>query len=117
MSADRLPNAELPELLALESDEVKMPAKKALRRASRRAFMWPEEAGDLLEQGRSLTELAGVRPYIAGLMKRWLEGTPEVPEAPEIRRQFLTATQAKAALAKKPGWLRAVRGDLQMHTT
>jgi histidinol phosphatase-like PHP family hydrolase len=111
-----LTNADLAELLALESDSAKMPAKKALRGASRRAFMWPEEAADLLQQKRSLTELAGVGPYIAALIKRWIEDPPSVPEPPEIRRQFLTFTKAQAALANKPDWLRAIRGDLQMHT-
>ena len=112
-----LSNTDIAELLATEAESAKMPAKKALRGASRRAFMWPEEASDILRSGRSLTELAGVGPYIESLTKRWLEDPPEIPLAPEIRRQFLSATQAKAILAKKPAWLRSVRGDLQMHTT
>jgi histidinol phosphatase-like PHP family hydrolase len=112
-----LTNTDIAELLAVESEAAKMPTKKALRGASRRAFMWPEEASDLLRSGRSLTELAGVGPYIERVIKRWLDEAPEVPQPPDIRRQFLSATQAKAVLAKKPAWLRFVRGDLQMHTT
>ncbi len=112
-----LTNADLAELLAIESESAKMPAKKALRAASRRALMWPEEAGDLLKQGRSLTELQSVGPYIESLIRRWFDSPPAVPEPPDTRRQFLTLTAAKAALAKKPSWLRSVRGDLQMHTT
>jgi histidinol phosphatase-like PHP family hydrolase len=115
--ASTVTNAEIAELLALEAEEAKMPAQKALRRASRRALMWPEEAADLLRAKRKLTELENVGPYIAQLIKRWIESPPKVPEPPEIRRQFLTVTEAKAALAKKPAWLRSVRGDLQMHTT
>jgi histidinol phosphatase-like PHP family hydrolase len=111
-----LTNSEIAELLALESESAKMPAKKALRRASRRALMWPHEAADMLRQRRSLTELQSVGPYIEKLIKRWLDQPPTIPEAPEIRHQFLTYTEAQAALAKKPDWLRSVRGDLQMHT-
>ncbi|HWR17051.1 MAG TPA: PHP domain-containing protein [Terriglobales bacterium] len=94
-----------------------MPAKKALRGASRKAFMWPEEVADLLREGRSPMELAGVGPYIGKLIERWVEKPPEVPEVPAIRAGFLTVPQARRALAKRPGWLRGVRGDLQMHTT
>jgi histidinol phosphatase-like PHP family hydrolase len=112
-----LTNAQVAELLALESESAKMPAQKALRAASRRALMWEEEAADLLKAGRSLTELANVGPYIADLLQRWIERPPDVPQPPEIRRQFLTITEAKSVLAKKPERIRSVRGDLQMHTT
>jgi histidinol phosphatase-like PHP family hydrolase len=113
----QLSNADLSELLARESDRAKMPAKKALRRASRRAFLWPEEAADLVQQGRSLTELSAVGPYLERVMRRWIEAPPDVPERPEIRRDFLTYTEAHAILEKKPSWLRAIKGDLQMHST
>ena len=112
-----LTNAHIAELLARAAESAAMPASKALRRASRRAFMWPEEAGDLLAEHRSLTELTAVGPYIETLIKRWLDDAPEIPPNPEIRRQFLTATEATKALAKNPRWLGCVRGDLQMHTT
>lgn len=114
---DVLSNSEIAELLALEAQSAKMPAAKALRRASRRALMWEDEASDILQHGRSLTELTAVGPYIAALIKRWIETPPPVPKPPEIRRQFLTFAEAKQILAKKPAWLRSVRGDLQMHTT
>ncbi len=112
-----LTNADIAELLAVESESASMPAKKALRAASRRALMWPEEAAELVKQGRSLTELQRVGPYIESRLRRWFDSPPQVAEPPEIRRQFLTITAAKAALAKKPSWLLSVRGDLQMHTT
>ncbi len=112
-----LSNSDIAELLAVESESAKMPAKKALRSASRRAFMWPDEAVDLLQQGRSLTELTSVGPYISKLIRGWIESPPEIPVRPDIRKQFLTSTEAKAALARKPAWLKSVRGDLQMHTT
>ena len=113
----RLTNAHIAELLALEAEHAKMPAQKALRRASRRALLWPEEVVDLLRNGRNLVELENVGPYIAQLIRRWVESRIEGPKPPEIRRQFLTLTYAKAVLAKKPAWLRLIRGDLQMHTT
>jgi len=112
-----LSNADIAELLARESETAKMPAQKALRRASRRALMWPDEVADLLSHGRSLMELQSVGPYIEALLRRWFDRPPDVPKPPEIRRQFLTLTDAKAALAKKVSWLTSVRGDLQMHTT
>lgn len=115
--ATTLTNADIAELLAVESESASMPAKKALRAASRRALMWPEEAAELVKQGRSLTELQKVGPYIESRLRRWFDRPPEIAEPPEIRRQFLTLTAAKAALAKKPAWVRSVRGDLQMHTT
>ena len=117
MSRSGLSNAHIAELLAIAAQRARMPAQKALRRASRRAFLWEEEASDLLREGRSLTELTAVGPYIADVMKRWIEDPPPVPKPPEIRRQFLTWTEAATILAKKPAWLKSVRGDLQMHTT
>ena len=57
-----LSNSKIAELLALAADEAKMPLQKALRRASRKAFLWPEEVIVLVEKGESLTELPGVGP-------------------------------------------------------
>lgn len=111
-----LSNAQISELLARAAEKARMPAQKALRRASRRAFLWTEEARDLHEQGRSLTELSAVGPYIAKVIANWLDDPPEIPERPDIRANFLTCTEAHAALAKRPAWLAAVKGDLQMHT-
>ncbi len=113
----KLSNCALAELLALEAQRAKYPAQKALRRASRRAFLWEEEAADVVASGRSLLELTAVGPYIEQIILRWLDKPPEVPAPPEIRRQFLTMTEARAALKKKPSWLKSVKGDLQMHTT
>lgn len=111
-----LTNAQLSELLAREAQHAKMPAAKALRRASRRAFLWEREAADIWEEGGSLTELTAVGPYIAKLLREWLKDPPEIPERPDIRGDFLTLTEARAILAKKPAWLRGIRGDLQMHS-
>ncbi len=94
-----------------------MPAQKALRRASRRAFLWPEEVADLWQQRRPLTELPAVGPYIQRLISDWLRNPPDVPEPPEIRRQFLTYPEATRILSSRPSWLPSIKGDLQMHTT
>ena len=90
------------EKLAVEAESAKMPLQKALRRASRRALMWEEEAAALLEQGRSLTELTAVGPYLEKFLTRWIEDPLRVPQRPNIRRQFLTVTEARTILAKKP---------------
>jgi hypothetical protein len=112
-----LTNADISELLALESDHSKMPTKKALRRASRRALLWPEEAPQLLQEGRSLQELSAVGPYLEKVIARWINDPPDVPERPEIRREFLTLTEARLILKNKPAWMAGIKGDLQMHTT
>jgi len=115
--ASTLRNAQIAELLAREAAKAKMPAQKALRRASRRALFWPEEAAELHRAGRSLTELTAVGPYLRQIIAAWLDDPPEVPEPPEIRSGFLTLTEARAVLSPRPGWLREIKGDLQMHTT
>jgi histidinol phosphatase-like PHP family hydrolase len=91
--------------------------QKALRRASRKAFLWPEEAGEIVQQGRSLEELPGVGPSLNRIIRRWLNDPPDdVPKPPEIRSGFLTIPRAQAALAAKPAWSQGLKGDLQMHT-
>src|SRR3954462_5097518 len=93
-----------------------MPLQKALRRASRKALMWPEEAAVMVQEDRSLTELPGVGPSLNKIIRRWMDNPPEIPTPPEIRAHFLTVTEARAALAKQSDWSAEVKGDLQMHT-
>jgi histidinol phosphatase-like PHP family hydrolase len=113
-----LTNGQIAELLALEAEGCKEVFKgKALRKASRSAFLWPIEAADLLAQNRALTELNAVGPYISRLIQNWLENPPPIPEPPAVRRDFLTLTEARWILAKNPKWRAAYKGDLQMHTT
>ena len=83
---------------------------------SRRAFLWPEQAADVLAAGRSLTELAGVGPYLENLIRGWLQDPPPVPESSDLRKGFLTIPEARAILHLAPSWSAALRGDLQMHT-
>jgi histidinol phosphatase-like PHP family hydrolase len=113
-----LTNGDIAELLALEAERATEAMKgKALRKASRAAFMWPMECVDLLQQDRLLTELNGVGPYISRLIQGWLENPPEIPEKPKVRADFLTLTEARRILAKNPKWKASYKGDLQMHTT
>jgi histidinol phosphatase-like PHP family hydrolase len=101
-------------LLALAAETAKMPLQKALRRASRKALFWEEEAVDILVEGRSLTELPAIGVSLERILRRWIENPPELPTPPEVRRNFLTLTEARGILAAKFS-LRA-NGDLQMHT-
>src|ERR1700678_2347477 len=112
-----LNNGDIAELLARESEKAREYVQRAFRRASRRAFLWPEEAAQLVHDGRSLTELAGIGPYLEKIIRRWIDDPPELTEPPDIRKGFFTLTGARRILAKKPAWLRRPKGDLQMHTT
>jgi histidinol phosphatase-like PHP family hydrolase len=117
VSAPRQPrNDEIAELLAVEAEEREGHVRRAYRRASRRAFTWPVEAAELVRAGGSLTELAGIGPFLARRIRAWLEEPPWVPEPPEIRRDFLTVPAAARILGAEPD-RRAARADLQMHTT
>ncbi len=111
-----LSNSGIAELLAVAADSAKMPLQKALRRASRKAFLWPEEAAALVRGNRPLTDLPGVGPTLSRIIRGWIEHPPEVPNPPEIRKRFLTVVEARRALAKQPAWSAGLTGDLQMHT-
>lgn len=114
VQTDFLSNAEIAELLAVAAETAKMPLQKALRRASRKAFMWEEEAALMLAEGRSLTELPAVGTSLERIIRRWIEDPPTVPTPPPIRREFLTLPAARSIIAKHPSI--RVQGDLQMHT-
>jgi hypothetical protein len=97
-----LPNSAIAELLALAAEKAKMPLQKALRRASRKAFLWPVEASLLVEDGRSLTELPGVGPRLNRVIQGWIKAPPtDLPKPPESRRSFITLTD-QHVLAKRP---------------
>jgi histidinol phosphatase-like PHP family hydrolase len=113
-----LRNRELAELLSRESEEHSEHRQRALRRAARAAlWRWTEEVADLHAQGRSLTELPLVGPWLASIIGRWLEEPPPVAAPPPLRDGFLTLSDARGTLASHPDWMDAYRGDLQMHTT
>ncbi len=111
-----LKNADIAELLALEMAKSTGHLQKALRRASRHAFMWPEEAEVLIQQGRSLTELPGVGPHLQRVIREWIENPPTPLPPDPLRANFLTLVDARAVLARHPQWAEQLRGDLQMHT-
>jgi histidinol phosphatase-like PHP family hydrolase len=67
--------------------------------------------------GESLTGLPRVGPWTAALMHAWLEDPPDVPDPPDVRRGFMTVSEARRVLEDDPTWRTEIRGDLQMHTT
>jgi histidinol phosphatase-like PHP family hydrolase len=110
-------NSDIAELLARAAEYAKQPLQRALRCAARRSFLWPEEAEDMLARGQSLTELAGIGPYLNKQIIDWLTYPPELEEAiPEIRQNFLTLAEASTLRSKYPERFNEIRGDLQMHT-
>jgi histidinol phosphatase-like PHP family hydrolase len=116
-ASNAITNTSIAELLAIEAESAPAPLNKAFRRASRRSLLWLDEAADILKEGRSLTDLPGVGPYLEKVIRRWIE-YPSRPlgPSPEIRRGFFTLSKARDVLARKPAWLRKPRGDLQMHS-
>lgn len=111
-----LTNADIAELLAQESREQSGILVRAYRRAARSAWLWPEEAADLLAQDRKLTELHGVGPFMSKQIGRWIEKPPAVGKIPPERRDFLARADARKILQTNPNWAKQLRGDLQMHT-
>lgn len=112
-----LTNAELGELLWSAGREETVHRRRALERASRASRFWLEEAADLAEAGRSLTELRSVGPWVAARIQAWLEDPPPIPEPDETRRGFLTSAEVRRALDADPAWEATPCADLQMHTT
>lgn len=90
---------------------------RALRSAARSARLWTEEAADLAETGRSLTELRSVGPWVAAHIYRWLEEPPAMPERDETRVGYLTMAQARKVLDQDPSWEATPHADLQVHST
>jgi histidinol phosphatase-like PHP family hydrolase len=110
-------NSDIAELLARAGEHAKQPLQRALRRASRRSFLWPEEAEEIYARGESLTVLSGIGPYLNKQIIDWLRHPPEREEAiPEIRQNFLTRAEASTLRSKYPERFHEIRGDLQMHT-
>jgi putative hydrolase len=115
--APSLSNGDLAELLRRAGDEETNHRRRALHRAASAARFWTEEAADVAEAGRSLTELRAVGPWVAARIHEWLDGPPEVPEADETRRAFLTLAEVRRILDAEPEWERTPHADLQVHTT
>lgn len=112
-----LDNSAIAELLVREAENAEGHRQLAFKRASRAAFMWPEEASAVKAAGRSLTELAAVGPSIAKRIHGWFDAPPsEELERPPIRSEFMTRAHARETLAQHPEFRAKLRGDLQMHT-
>src|SRR3954468_20379110 len=110
-------NAELAEWLARKSETSSGILIRAFKRAARSAFLWPGQAAELLAEGRELTELHGVGPFLASQLREWIEKPPPAGKpVPALRRDFLSMADARVILAGKPEWAGMLRGDLQMHT-
>lgn len=112
-----LSNTDTAELLAQQAERETGILSRAFRRAARSAFLWPENAADLVAYNRPLTELRGIGPSIAKQIRRWIDKPPRLGKrTPEIRRDFISLAQPRRLLATKPAWAKQLRGDLQMHT-
>lgn len=118
MTADVPPltNEDVSALFAEASATAEGHLARALRRASRRALEWPEEAAALVAAGRSLTDLHGIGPVLARTLAGWLADPPPLPPPDRTRTGFLSFAEVRAALDAAPEY-RAARGDAQMHTT
>ncbi len=108
-------NLMLAELLARASDEHEGNKRRALKRASGAALTWGQEAAEIAADGE-LTELTAVGPWVAARIEEMMqESSPAEP--PPVRRGFSSLASARATVAAHPEWKRALRADLQMHTT
>lgn len=112
-----LTNGQLAELLAIKSEDAEGFVRKALRRASRLAFVWPVEANDLYAEGESLKSLPGIGPYLEKLIADWFENAPDPAPPSHLRSGFLTLTEAKRIIDQHPGDSSLICSDLQMHST
>ena len=81
---DPLTNSQIAELLAIAGEDAKPPLNRAYRRASRKALLWEEEAICLHQEGRALTDLPGVGPYLEKIIREWIEVLPIVAARPAI---------------------------------
>ena len=110
----RIDNAAIAEWLALEAENFDGHLRRAFRRAARQAFLWPVEAVDLHDSGRSLTELPAIGPFLAKRLTDWIVRPPSKSRPPPLRRNFLTLATARRVLGSSP--LPPLCGDLQMHS-
>ena len=112
-----LTNLQIADLLARSADEAESYRQRAYRKASRSALAWAEEARDVLDEGRRLSELAGVGDKLARRIEGWMTEAPEVGDPPESRTGFSTRSVSSAIVEGHPDWREAINADLQMHTT
>jgi histidinol phosphatase-like PHP family hydrolase len=112
-----LSNTDIAELLAQQAECETGILSRAYRRAARSAFLWPEEASELVTQNRSLTELRSIGPFIEKQIRQWFdEPLRRSKSVPALRQGFISMTEARRLLARRPSWPEKLRGDLQMHS-
>jgi putative hydrolase len=111
-----LTNSMIAELCAREAERNAGILARAFRRTARSAFLWPENATDLVAQNRPLTDLHGVGPFIQRQIQLWIANPPKAISPPAIRRDFLALADARELLRRTPAWQSQLQGDLQMHT-
>src|SRR4030095_15878206 len=112
-----LSNTDIAELLAQQAEGEIGILSRRYRRASRSAFLWPEDVSHLVAQNRSLTELRGIGPFIEEQIRNWIdEWAPRPKTGPALRRDFISMAEARRLLAARPSWPEKLRGDLQMHS-
>ena len=112
-----LSNRDIAELLADQAERETGILSRAYRRAARSAFLWPEEASDLVSKDSPLTELRSVGPFIGKQIQSWIEKpSGRLEPVPPLRRDFMSMAEAQRLLAAQPSWTKKLRGDLQMHS-
>jgi histidinol phosphatase-like PHP family hydrolase len=112
-----LSNADIAELLAQQAERETGTLSRAYRRASRSAFLWPEEVSHIVAQNRSLTELRSIGPFMEKQIRNWIDEAPrQAKTVPALRRDFISMAEARRMLAARPSWPDKLRGDLQMHS-
>jgi DNA polymerase (family 10) len=112
-----LSNTEIAELLAQQAERETGILSRAFRRAARSAYLWPEEAADLVAQKRPLTELRGIGPFIDKQIRNWIDKpSRRAKTVPAVRQDFISLADARRLLATQPAWNKKLYGDLQMHT-
>lgn len=112
-----LTNRDISELLIREGTGATGKRSEVLTEAARCAYLWPEEARDVAARGESLSGLAGLSGTAYRLVRDWLDNPPPVPRPHPTREGFMTMAEARKVVSKRSGWLKRLRGDLQMHTT
>ena len=112
-----LSNTDIAELLAQQAEDETGTLSRAYRRASRSAFLWPEEVSHLVAQNRLLTELRSIGPFMEKQIRNWIDEAPrQAKTVPALRRDFISMAEARHLLAGRPSWSEKLRGDLQMHS-
>jgi histidinol phosphatase-like PHP family hydrolase len=112
-----LSNTEIAELLAQQAERETGILSRAFRRAARSAYLWPEEAADLVAQKQPLTDLRGIGPFIDKQIRNWIDKpSRRAKTVPAVRQDFISLANARRLLATQPAWNKKLCGDLQMHT-